>query len=287
VKILALDTATENCSAALLIDGSIRTREIEMERGHAERILPMVDELLSEASIVLTALDAIAFGRGPGSFTGVRLAATVTQGLAFGANLGVVPISDLQAVAQRAFAVAAATGVVSIANTAAATTTTAVVSATPAAAPTTAIAGAGTATPAATRATATATTPTRILVCNDARMSEVYWACFHRTDDGLARLEGEEHVSKPTDVRLPPEWTAATTLGAGRGFRVYAAALQAAVPMANLDGPLTELLPRAIEIALLAVPEVAAGRLHPPEAAIPVYLRDNVAHVAQPSKPSR
>jgi len=263
VKILALDTATENCSAALLIDGSIRTREIEMERGHAERILPMVDELLSEASTALTELDAIAFGRGPGSFTGVRLAATVTQGLAFGANLGVVPISDLQATAQRAFGLAAATAAASVAT---------------AAAP---------ATPAATRVTAAATTPTRILVCNDARMSEVYWACFHRTDDGFARLEGEEHVSKPTDVRLPPEWTAATTLGAGRGFRVYAAALQAAVPMANLDGPLTELLPRAIEIALLAVPEVAAGRLHPPEAAIPVYLRDNVAHVAQPSKPSR
>jgi tRNA threonylcarbamoyladenosine biosynthesis protein TsaB len=243
VNILALDTATENCSAALLIDGSVRAREIEMERGHAERILPMIDELLSEAQVSLSQLDAIAFGRGPGSFTGVRLAATVTQGLAFGSGLGVVPISDLQAVAQRALGAAIVP------------------------------------------------TPARILVCNDARMSEVYWACFERAEDGLMRLEGDEHVSKPGEVRLPPSWTTATA--AGRGFIAYAATLSAALPTvspgpASLPGTssLTQLLPRSIEIADLAAPSVRAGRLLPPEAAIPTYLRDNVAHVAQPRKPS-
>jgi tRNA threonylcarbamoyladenosine biosynthesis protein TsaB len=229
VKILALDTATENCSAALLIDGSSRAREVELPRGHAERILPMIDELLSEAGIALDVLDAIAFGRGPGSFTGVRLAATVTQGLAFGAGVGVVPISDLQAVAQRAFEVDA--------------------------------------------------TLTRVLVCNDARMSEVYWGCFERGEQGLARLVGEEHVGKPTEVMLPTSWATAT--GVGRGFAVYGDALRATVRTA----PLIELLPRALEMALLAVPEVAAGRILPAEAATPVYLRDNVAHVAQPPKP--
>jgi tRNA threonylcarbamoyladenosine biosynthesis protein TsaB len=242
VRLLAIDTATENCSAALLIDGSVQSREIEMERGHAERILPMIDDLLTEAGITLQDLDAIAFGRGPGSFTGVRLAVTVTQGLAFGANLGVAPVSDLRAVAQRAFR--------------------------------------------------QDSTLTRVLVCNDARMSEVYWACFERGGDGLARLEGEEQVSKPTDVKLPPTWSTATA--AGRGFIAYADALRAALPTVvvtspttGVDTPVTEgllrLLPHAIDIARLSAPDVAAGRLIAPEAATPIYLRDNVAHVAKPS----
>ena len=101
MKILALDTATEGCSAALWVDGSVLEREVEAARGHADLILSLIDELLNESATKLAGLDAIAFGRGPGSFTGVRLAASVTQGLAFGAEVPVVPISDLRAVAQR------------------------------------------------------------------------------------------------------------------------------------------------------------------------------------------
>jgi tRNA threonylcarbamoyladenosine biosynthesis protein TsaB len=102
VRILALDTATENCSAALLLDGELRERAQRLERAHADLILPMVDGLLREADLTLSELTAIAFGRGPGAFTGVRLAASVAQGLAFGAALPVVPVSDLAAIAQRA-----------------------------------------------------------------------------------------------------------------------------------------------------------------------------------------
>jgi tRNA threonylcarbamoyladenosine biosynthesis protein TsaB len=101
MKILALDTATEACSVSLGIGDRSIDRYAELERGHAEQLLPMVDAVLAEGGITLAALDAIAFGRGPGGFTGVRLAASVAQGLAFGAGLGVVAVSDLAAIAQR------------------------------------------------------------------------------------------------------------------------------------------------------------------------------------------
>ncbi len=101
MKLLAIETATEACSAALYINGEIRERYAVAPRQHAEQILPMMDQLLAEAELKLSQLDALAFGRGPGSFTGVRIATGVIQGAAFGAQLPVVPISTLAALAQR------------------------------------------------------------------------------------------------------------------------------------------------------------------------------------------
>jgi tRNA threonylcarbamoyladenosine biosynthesis protein TsaB len=236
VNILALDTATESCSAALLLDGRLLQREQRLERGHADAILPMVDALLSEGGIALSALDAIAFGRGPGAFTGVRLAASVTQGLAFGARLPVVPVSNLQALAQRSLDEDRAIG--------------------------------------------------RVLVCADARMREVYWACFERSSESTATAHGEERVGPPSAVRLPADWGAQGSpasrplpsghlAGVGSGFAAYPELCTELV----LDAVRADLLPRAAEIARLALPAVAAGRFVAPEQALPVYLRDDVTRV--------
>ena len=226
MRILALDTATEVCSVALLLDEALLVRELPPVPGHSAHILGLVQAVLAEAQLVLQELDCIAFGRGPGGFTGVRLAASVTQGLAYGAELKVVPVSDLLAVAQRTLDLE----------------------------------------PSAQS----------VLVCNDARMQEVYWSCASRGPSGLAVPAGTEQVSPPERVVLP-DGLPGPVHGAGRGFVVW--------PQLKLTPNLTqiqtELLPCAREIARLAVPVWLAGKALDPAQAQPVYLRDDVA------KPSR
>jgi tRNA threonylcarbamoyladenosine biosynthesis protein TsaB len=221
--ILAIDTATEACSAALLTPTGIATRYSQLQRVHAEHILEMVDAVLAEAGVALAEVDAVAFGRGPGAFTGCRLAASVAQGLAFGAARGVVPVSDLRALAQRVLDQ-----------------------------------------PLGARG---------VLVCSDARMQEVYWGCFRRDARGLAEPCGIEHVGAPETVELPPELEGPVH-GAGGGFLEYPKL------RGRLEGRLVQVhgewLPRAEEVARLAVPEVVAGRLVAPHEARPVYLRNDV-----------
>jgi tRNA threonylcarbamoyladenosine biosynthesis protein TsaB len=228
LKILALDTATEVCSAALSIDETVRVRELPPGPGHSANILGLVQALLEEAAVRLADLDFIAFGRGPGGFTGVRLAASVTQGLAYGAGLKVVPVSDLLAVAQQALDLAPGAG--------------------------------------------------SVLVCNDARMQEVYWACATRGPAGIAVPVGREQVGSPDTVKIPLELVGPIQ-GAGRGFGIYPSLQQRLG--AQLATVQTDLLPRAREILRLAVLEWLAGHSVVPEQALPVYLRNDVA------KPSR
>jgi tRNA threonylcarbamoyladenosine biosynthesis protein TsaB len=222
MKILAFDTATEACSVSLGIDDRSIDRYVELERGHAEQLLPMVEAVLAEGGVGLASLDAIAFGRGPGGFTGVRLAASVAQGLAFGAGLGVVPISDLAAVAQRVMHLDPGVR--------------------------------------------------RVLVANDARMREVYWASFEV--QGLVAPVGAEQVSASSAVILPSAQPGAWA-AAGRGLAAWPELADRC--LAAGAALYVDLLPRASEILALARPVVAAGQLLDPADALPVYVRDNVA----------
>jgi len=229
VKLLAIETATEACSAALLVDGELASRHEEMPRGHAERILPMVDELLGAAGLALGRLDAIAFGRGPGGFTGLRLAASLVQGLAFGAGLPVLPVSTLRAVAQAALDLEGGADAV--------------------------------------------------LVCNDARMHEVYWASYRRDPAGLAAEASPERVGAAASVQRPAALQGLALCGAGRGFIVYPElGERLGLPL----GPCATLLPSAVAILRLAVPDWLAGRGVPADAALPIYVRDDVARPAGP-----
>ncbi len=103
-RILALDTSGSACSVALWSDaGLLIGHEETAQRQHTQRLLPMIKSLLLEADVNMSSLDAIAYGRGPGSFTGIRIAAGVAQGLAFGIDCPVIPVSTLAALALRMY----------------------------------------------------------------------------------------------------------------------------------------------------------------------------------------
>jgi tRNA threonylcarbamoyladenosine biosynthesis protein TsaB len=99
MRVLALDAATEACSVALLANGALISRTIESGKSNAVKILRMVEEVMAEAQVSLSMLDGIAASIGPGAFTGVRISVAVAQGLAFGADLKVVPVTTLEALA--------------------------------------------------------------------------------------------------------------------------------------------------------------------------------------------
>jgi tRNA threonylcarbamoyladenosine biosynthesis protein TsaB len=103
MNLLAIDTSSVACSVALQHGGDVSERHEEQAREHTRLLVPMIQELLHESSVDLADLDAIVLGNGPGSFIGMRIAASVAQGLAFGSGLNIVPVSSLAAIAAQAF----------------------------------------------------------------------------------------------------------------------------------------------------------------------------------------
>ncbi len=99
MNLLAIDTSSVACSVALQLGADVTERHEEQPREHTRLLVPMIETLLQESSVELTDLDAIVLGNGPGSFIGMRIGASVAQGLAFGAELSIVPVSSLAAVA--------------------------------------------------------------------------------------------------------------------------------------------------------------------------------------------
>lgn len=103
MKLLALDTSTDNCSCALWLAGDIHAKTVCSPQQHVSLILPMIDSLLNEAGLLPQALDAVAFGCGPGSFTGLRIACGVAQGIGLAVDCPLIPISSLATLAQGAY----------------------------------------------------------------------------------------------------------------------------------------------------------------------------------------
>ena len=102
MNLLAIDTSTDLASIALLTDSQLLCKEQDSVKTHAQRVLPLIDELLSEATLSLNQLDGIVFGHGPGSFTGLRIACSIAKGLAYAHDLNLIPVSSLDAIAYQA-----------------------------------------------------------------------------------------------------------------------------------------------------------------------------------------
>ena len=212
MKILALETAADPGSVALWRDGEVIARACPPDQTNSAALLPSAQALLAEAGLNFSDLDGVAFGAGPGSFTGLRVACGVAQGLAFGRGLPLIGIGTLEAMALES-------------------------------------GGA------------------RVLVALDARMGEVYFACYAE-----GALQGVIGVYPPDQVPLPD----------GVGWLACGNAL-AAYPQlrARLNSHVAvwrpEVMPSAAAVVRLAAPRLARGEAVDPAEAAPLYVRDKVA----------
>jgi len=250
MKILALDTSSNACSVALL-EGSVQDfsciERFEIApRQHTQLILPMIEAVLQEADYDINNIDVLAFGRGPGAFTGVRVATGVVQAISYGADLPVAAVSSLAALAQGFNKTLYSK----------------------------------------------AQQANKVLVANDARMDEIYFAAYE-ISQGFMTLRGKECVIKPqqlhttlAELALDKSWQLT-----GNGWLVYKEQLQSVseqcAPLlyseeSGSQESMSRLsFPEAKHIAFLAFKEIADNSLLKAEQVRPVYLRNNVAKKAK------
>ena len=212
MKILALETAADPGSVARWCDGTVTARTCPLDQTNSAALLPEARALLAESSLGFADLDAVAFGAGPGSFTGLRVACGVAQGLAFGGGVPLIGVGTLEAMACESGG-------------------------------------------------------RRVFVALDARMGEVYHACYV---DGV--LQGEIGVHPPESVPLPDggEW-----LACGNALTVYPLLRERLAAQVVAWQP--ESLPSAMGVVRLAAPRLSRGEAVDPALAAPFYVRDKVA----------
>jgi tRNA threonylcarbamoyladenosine biosynthesis protein TsaB len=244
-RLLAIETSSAIGSIALGIGDQIAERSIATPREQTPRILSIIDELLTEAGLKLQDLDALVFGRGPGSFTGLRVAAAVVQGLSFSAGPPIVSVSSLAALAERAAGRHDWGAGDRLKLTAGADDGSA---------------------PANGAKPATG----QVLCCIDARMNEVYWASF-RCGQGQNEVESEERIGTAESVVAPDS----PFVAVGDGLAAYPAALASVIERAEAVDP--SLVPGARDLLTLAKADVQAKRFVSVEAALPAYLRESDA----------
>ena len=214
MKLLALDTSTERATVALAIGDDVYSAEQGSLRQHAQLLLPMIDNLLTQASTQLNQLDGVVFGRGPGSFTGLRIACSIAKALAYAHDLPLYPVSSLASVAEEVYHTE------------------------PDLAP-----------------------DTQVLAMLDARMQQMYWACFDRYDFSPA-----EQVTAPEDVFAP----AVPLIVAGVGLETYSAQfpllLQAQSIKQRVVYPEAPAMIRLVRRGLIQAVSAAE--------ALPIYVRE-------------
>lgn len=216
MNLLAIDTSTTCASVALCINGKIRSLEQGAQRQHAQLLLPMIEQLLTEADIKLNQLDGIAYGRGPGSFTGLRIGCSVAKGLAYAHDLPLYPVSSLATIAEEAFS------------------------------------------------HHQIATNAEVLALIDARMNQVYWACYtvgqRDATEGVCELSAINVVSN-----LP-------LVIAGVGFEPYLTQLPASIKSRVIK--LMEIYPHAQTMIHLVLNDTIQAITA--AEAVPVYVRNQI-----------